>query len=63
MRLPAFVLTTVTLWAHGSREMPVWGETYKPSLGALGEEKLHARIEALMAFIEGLQALITRCGW
>ena len=41
--------------AHGTREMPIWGERYKPALGALGEEKLHQRIDALVNYLKTLQ--------
>jgi mono/diheme cytochrome c family protein len=42
--------------AHGTREMPIWGDRYKRALGALGEKDLHERIDALVKYVETLQA-------
>jgi mono/diheme cytochrome c family protein len=41
--------------AHGTREMPIWGNRYKQLLPALGEKKAHARIDALVRWLETLQ--------
>ena len=41
--------------AHGTREMPIWGNRYKQVLPALGEKKAHARIDALVRYLESLQ--------
>ena len=42
--------------AHGTPEMPIWGDRYKRALGALGEKDLHERIDALVKYVETLQA-------
>ena len=41
--------------AHGTPDMPVWGERYKRALGPLGEKVLHQRIDALVKYVESLQ--------
>ena len=41
--------------AHGTRDMPIWGNRYKQVLPALGEKKAHARIDALVRYLESLQ--------
>lgn len=41
--------------AHGTREMPIWGDRYKQSLSALGEKRLHQRIDAIVRYVETLQ--------
>lgn len=41
--------------AHGSVEMPVWGNQYRRSLLALSEARISARIDALVAYLESIQ--------
>lgn len=41
--------------AHGSRDMPIWGDRYKRAVGPLGEKMLHQRIDALVRYVESLQ--------
>lgn len=41
--------------AHGTREMPIWGDRYKRVLGPLGEKVLHQRIDSLVRYVESLQ--------
>lgn len=41
--------------AHGTRDMPLWGNRYKTSLVAHGEKKVHVRIDALVRYLETLQ--------
>lgn len=41
--------------AHGSVEMPVWGDQYRRSLLALSEARISARIDALIAYLESIQ--------
>lgn len=41
--------------AHGSVEMPMWGNQYRRSLLALSEARISARIEGLVAYLESIQ--------
>lgn len=41
--------------AHGTRDMPLWGNRYKTALVAHGEKKVHMRIDALVKYLETLQ--------
>lgn len=41
--------------AHGTREMPIWGNRYKQVLPALGEKRAHARIDGLVRWLETIQ--------
>lgn len=41
--------------AHGTREMPIWGNRYKQLLPALGEKKAHERIDGLVRWLETIQ--------
>lgn len=43
-----------TVKAHGTMEMPVWGDTFKWRQG-LPEEAIKTRIEAIVRYIESLQ--------
>lgn len=43
-----------TVKAHGTMEMPVWGDTFKWRQG-LPEEAIKLRIEAIVRFIESIQ--------
>jgi mono/diheme cytochrome c family protein len=40
--------------AHGSYEMPVWGDAFKRREG-LGEEAIKARIDAIVRYIQTIQ--------
>jgi hypothetical protein len=40
--------------AHGTLEMPVWGDAFKWRLG-LDENGIKARIEAIVRYVESLQ--------
>lgn len=43
--------------AHGNRQMPVWGDTFAVTAQVFrGASSAEQRIEALVAYIEGLQA-------
>jgi len=41
---------------HGGPDMPVWGDAFKQSAEGYSEEKVKARIDALVAFLESIQA-------
>lgn len=41
--------------AHGTREMPIWGEAFKVSRGAYGERRVQERIDALLSWLRTLQ--------
>jgi len=41
--------------AHGTREMPIWGNRYKQMLPAYGEKRAHARIDSLVRWLESIQ--------
>lgn len=41
--------------AHGSVEMPVWGNQYRRSLLALSEARISARIDGLVRYLESIQ--------
>lgn len=42
--------------AHGSVEMPVWGNQYRSSLLALSEQRIQRRINALVVYLQSIQA-------
>ncbi len=41
--------------AHGTRDMPLWGNRYKTALVAMGEKKVHDRVDAIVRYLETLQ--------
>ena len=41
--------------AHGSSDMPVWGEVYKPALPSYGERRVHDRLTKLVRYLKSLQ--------
>ncbi|MEQ8233323.1 MAG: cytochrome c [Gammaproteobacteria bacterium] len=41
--------------AHGTREMPIWGEGFKVSRGAFGERRVQERIDALVDWLRARQ--------
>lgn len=41
--------------AHGSTEMPVWGDALSKTHGGLSEERVQQRIADLVAYIESVQ--------
>lgn len=41
--------------AHGTREMPIWGNRYKQILPAYGEKRAHERIDGLVRWLESIQ--------
>ena len=43
-----------TVKAHGTMEMPVWGDAFKWRLG-LPEEAIKTRIEAIVRYVESIQ--------
>jgi mono/diheme cytochrome c family protein len=43
-----------TVKAHGTMEMPVWGDAFKWRLG-LDDDGIKARIEALVRYLESIQ--------
>ena len=40
---------------HGGPDMPVWGEAFKASQLGSSEESIHARIQALVEYLEWIQ--------
>jgi hypothetical protein len=44
-----------TVAAHGSSEMPVWGDAFRRSAPDDVEEAARARIDALVTFLAGIQ--------
>ncbi len=42
--------------AHGSVEMPVWGDQYRSSLLALSEQHVQRKINALVVYLQSIQA-------
>ncbi|MBM4226384.1 MAG: cytochrome c [Gammaproteobacteria bacterium] len=42
--------------AHGSVEMPVWGNQYRSSLLALSEQHVQRKINALVVYLQSIQA-------
>lgn len=51
---------TLAVGAHGSSEMPIWGDVFTESLGAIGgpygtELLVRARLVAVVEYIESLQ--------
>jgi mono/diheme cytochrome c family protein len=41
---------------HGGSDMPVWGDAFKRSGDGYSEEKVKARIDALVAYLQDIQA-------
>ena len=41
--------------AHGSGEMPVWGDAFRRSAADDSEDAVRARINALVTFLAGIQ--------
>ena len=41
--------------AHGSSEMPVWGNAFKAAHEGLDEDTVRARIDAIVVYIESIQ--------
>ena len=41
--------------SHGDREMPVWGTAFQTSKEGLTEAVARARIDAIVAYLEGIQ--------
>jgi mono/diheme cytochrome c family protein len=41
--------------SHGDRDMPVWGDAFKRAPGGLSAEAVKARIDAITAYLEGIQ--------
>jgi mono/diheme cytochrome c family protein len=41
--------------AHGNREMPVWGDGFRSAREGLTPEAARARIDAVVAWLEGIQ--------
>lgn len=41
--------------AHGSVEMPVWGNQYRSALLALSEERVERKINALVTYLQSIQ--------
>lgn len=42
--------------SHGDREMPVWGDVFQTTGGGSTEGSVKARIEAIVRYLEGIQA-------
>jgi mono/diheme cytochrome c family protein len=41
--------------AHGTREMPVWGDAFRAAREGLSPKAAQARIEAVVAYLESIQ--------
>jgi hypothetical protein len=41
--------------AHGSLEMPVWGDAFRAGRGGLSADEVKARIEAIVRFLQSIQ--------
>jgi len=41
--------------AHGDREMPVWGDVFKPHGDRSSQDATRQRIEAIIKFLESIQ--------
>jgi hypothetical protein len=41
--------------AHGTHEMPVWGDAFHARRSAMGKADADARIAAIVRFLEGIQ--------
>lgn len=54
-RVRAFIDGRDVPAAHGTREMPIWGEAFKVSRGAYGERRVQERIDALLTWLRTLQ--------
>lgn len=46
--------------AHGSRDMPVWGDAFQRSLGGRSEAAARRRIDAIISYLERIQERATR---
>jgi len=53
-RIHRFIDGRTVITAHGTMEMPVWGDTFKWREG-LPEDEISARVDALVRYIETLQ--------
>jgi len=45
---------------HGGPDMPVWGDAFSRSLEGTGEDAIRARIQALVDYLESIQARETQ---
>jgi cbb3-type cytochrome c oxidase subunit III len=45
---------------HGGPDMPVWGDAFSRSLQTTGEDAIRARIQALVDYLESIQARETQ---
>ena len=41
--------------SHGDRDMPVWGDVFKPQGDRLAREATQKRIDAIVTFLESIQ--------
>ena len=41
--------------AHGTQDMPIWGDRYKEPLPATGEKRVRQRIDELVRYLESIQ--------
>jgi mono/diheme cytochrome c family protein len=41
--------------SHGDREMPIWGDVFKPEGDRLAREATQKRIDAIVAYLESIQ--------
>lgn len=41
--------------AHGTRDMPVWGDAFRVMAGGLSAQEIEARIDAIVEFLRGIQ--------
>lgn len=45
--------------SHGDREMPVWGDVFKPGSGSIAAS-VKAQIDAIVKYLEGIQGRAAR---
>ena len=55
--IAAYIDGRAEVQAHGSRDMPVWGERFSEQVGggSLGEEVLRGNLLVLMQYLQSLQ--------
>lgn len=49
------LVTGADIRAHGSPEMPVWGDAFSVGAGGLTADEVKARIDAIVRFLQGIQ--------
>jgi mono/diheme cytochrome c family protein len=56
--IAAFIDGRTVVAAHGTREMPVWGERFSKELGgdSIAEEMTRGRLDVLIAYLKSIQS-------